>query len=113
MEKYGVPFDEVKLSDLEQGVDYEYTPGGVTAMLIPVVDRMFATGMIDQPSWVSLGPEAPRLVTMHKEGIKLYNVSLEPQQLSRYANFKEEIWNEIHGLGTLAFDPEDYEAYVS
>jgi glycosyltransferase involved in cell wall biosynthesis len=113
MEKYGVPFDDVRLSDLEQGVDYDYTPGGVTAMLTPVVKRMFARGMIDEPNWVSLGPEAPSLVIMEEEKVRLYNVLLEPHRLAQYANFKEGIWNEIHGLGSLAFDPGDYEAYVS
>jgi glycosyltransferase involved in cell wall biosynthesis len=113
MEKYGVPFDDVKLEDLEQGVDYDYTPGGVTAMVIPVVERMLSMGMINSPSWVSLGPEAPGMVKMQSAKVRLYNVSLEPHRLSQYANFKEGIWNEIHGLGSLVFDPGDYESYVS
>jgi len=111
MEKYGGQLDEVNLSNLEQGVDYDYTPGGVTAMLTPVVERMSKSDMIYEPSWVSLGPEAPGLVVM--DGVKLYNVGIEPHRLSQYANFKEEIWNEIHGLGNLSFDPEEYEAYVA
>ena len=113
MEKYGGPMDEVRLDNLEEGVDYDYTPGGVTAMLIPVVERMLKRDMIYEPSWVSLGPEAPGLVIMGKDEVKLYDVSVEPHRLAQYANFKEEIWNEIHGLGTLSYDPEEYEAYVA
>ena len=37
---------------------------------------------------------------------------MEPTQLNRYANFKEGMWNEIHGLGRLSFNAAEYEAYA-
>ncbi|MDG6900662.1 MAG: glycosyltransferase family 4 protein [Nitrososphaerota archaeon] len=100
----------VKLEELEQGSDYEYTPGGVAGMVHAALRRMLKTGLVSDASWISLGPGAPsEVVTGH---IRLYNLSLEEKQLLLYANFKEGIWKEIHGLGKLAFNPAEYQAYA-
>jgi glycosyltransferase involved in cell wall biosynthesis len=111
MDRYDSVSDSVRLEDLSEGVDYDFSPGGVTAMVYPLVNSMREQGMIDDPRWISLGPGAPSRVSMR--GILLYNVSLEQRQLAAYTNFKEGIWNEIHGSGPLAFKAEEYEAYVS
>ncbi len=110
LEKYQVRKGSIKLSDLREGVDYDYTPGGVTAMLQPIVKRLIDLDIIDKPAWVALGPGSPERI--ESDIANLYNVWLDRDQLSLYANFKEGIWNEIHGLDSPSFKAEEYEAYV-
>ncbi len=100
----------VKLEELEQGSDYEYTPGGVTGMVHAALRRMLKTGMVSDARWISLGPGAPSEVVA--DCMHLFNVSLDEKQLLLYANFKEGIWKEIHGFGKLAFKPAEYQAYA-
>jgi glycosyltransferase involved in cell wall biosynthesis len=110
-ERYGYSDDAIRLEELNQGVDYEFTPGGVTGMVHSALKRMTSTGLVRQdPRWISLGPGAPSEIRF--DNIRLYNVSLSEDKLIDYANFKEGIWKEIHGLGTLTFKPLEYEAYV-
>jgi glycosyltransferase involved in cell wall biosynthesis len=110
LEKYGKLSNPVKLSDLVENEDYQYSPGGVTAMLYPLLKRMQAKDIIDNPIWVSLGSNAPRHVLV--DGIRLHHVQLPEGDLSRYANFKESIWGEIHQVSKLELKPEDYEAFI-
>jgi glycosyltransferase involved in cell wall biosynthesis len=110
-ERYGYSEEPIRLRQLTEGSDYVFTPGGVTGMVSAALKRMMSSGMIGQdPRWISLGPGAPSEILYDK--IRLYNVSLSEDKLILYANFKEGIWNEIHGLGTLAFKPHEYQAYV-
>lgn len=108
VEKYGA--GPIKFARLKEGEDYEYSPGGVTAMVYPAVKRMIASGYAAPPSWISLSPGAPEKIAL--KDATLYNVSLDQESLPLYANFKEKIWNEIHGTGTQAFNLKEYEAYV-
>lgn len=110
LEKYEVRSGPIKLSDFREGADYDYTPGGVTAMLRPIVKRLTELNVIDKPAWVALGPGSPERV--ESDIAHLYNVWLDREHLPLYTNFKEGIWNEIHGLGSLSFKADEYEAYV-
>src|SRR2546428_11408661 len=110
IEKYESLTLPVKLESLEPEVDYQYSPGGVTAMLFPLLRRMQAKSIIREPIWVSLGSNAPEEVTV--DHIRLNHVQLPEYDLQRYANFKESIWNEIHGLGRFQIRPEEYEAFI-
>lgn len=110
LEKYPQELESVKLSEFAEGIEYDYSPGGVTTMLRPAVRQMIDQQIIEKPVWVSLGPGSPERIDA--DIANLYNVWLDREQLSLYANFKEGIWNEIHGLGTLSFKAEEYEAYV-
>lgn len=110
LEKYPGNVEATRLSEFIEGADYDYSPGGVTTMLRPAVKQMIEQGIIEKPAWVSLGPGSPERIDA--EIANLYNIWLDREQLSLYANFKEGIWNEIHGLGTLSFKAQEYEAYV-
>ncbi|MGI0090083.1 MAG: glycosyltransferase [Nitrososphaerales archaeon] len=114
IEKYGGSSSSLdsplSLKQLVEGIDYDFTPGGVTAMIYPAVKQMTLLRIIDKPNWISLGPGAPEKVDINSA--LLHNVWLDRKQLSSYANFKEGIWNEIHGQARLSFKPEEYEAYV-
>jgi glycosyltransferase involved in cell wall biosynthesis len=110
-ERYGYSDNPIHLEELNEGADYEFTPGGVTGMVHSALKRMMSSGLIrPDPRWISLGPGAPSEILF--DNIRLYNVSLSEDKLVLYANFKEGIWNEIHGLATLSFKPREYEAYV-
>lgn len=111
LEKYGALPERLDLSGLKEGVDYITSPGGVTAMVFPVVKRLIQRGIVNDASWISLAPNAPSKIEY--DGIHFQNIWLEQGQLAKYANFKEGIWNEIHGLAKLRFVPQEYEAYVS
>ncbi|MCP8317617.1 MAG: glycosyltransferase [archaeon] len=110
LEKYGTLIEPIDLRMLVEGEDYEYTPGGVTAMVYPLLKRMIKEGIIAEPHWVSLGPNAPSQVLVN--GMMLYNVSLEDRDIPLYSNFKEGIWQEIHGLSQMQIKPSEYEAYT-
>ncbi len=110
VEKYKSLGNPVRLDELERGVDYQYTPGGVTAMLFPLLNRMHSQGIIQDPIWVSLAANAPEEVDV--DHIRLFHVQLPDNDVERYANFKESIWNEIHGIGNFVIKPEEYEAFI-
>ena len=110
IEKYG-PLDlPVKIEQLEEGTDYQISPGGVTAMIYPMLKRMRVQELIEDPIWVSLGSDAPEEVLV--DHIRLNHVHLSDHDTPRYANFKESIWNEIHGIGKFVIKPEEYEAFI-
>ncbi|MHB8567017.1 MAG: glycosyltransferase family 4 protein [Nitrososphaerales archaeon] len=110
VEKHGSLDGPVRLEQLEAGKDYQYTPGGVTAMLFPLLNRMRDQNIIQDPIWVSLASNAPAEVDV--DHIRLFHVQLPEQDIQRYANFKESIWNEIHGIGRFEIKPEEYEAFI-
>lgn len=110
LEKYGTLNEPIDLRMLVEGEDYQYTPGGVTAMIYPLIKKMVKEGIINEPSWVSLGPNSPSQVLLDE--MMLYNVSLEDRDILLYSNFKEGIWQEIHGLGQMQIKPLEYEAYA-
>lgn len=110
IEKYGTLDLPVKIENLEEGVDYQLSPGGVTAMLYPILKLMQKQGVIQDPIWVSLGSNAPEEVLV--DHIRLNHVHLSDHDQPRYANFKESIWNEIHGVGKFVIRPEEYEAFI-
>ena len=45
-------------------------------------------------------------------GIQFINIDLGKRDLPRYANFKECIWNAVHGLSSSEIVPEEYQAYT-
>ena len=79
-------------------------------MIYPAVKKMIANGYIASPNWISLGPGAPEKIAL--KDATLYNVSLDQTQLPLYANFKENIWNEIHGTARPQFRFKEYESYA-
>jgi glycosyltransferase involved in cell wall biosynthesis len=84
------------LAELEEGVDYRFSPGGVTRMVYPLVRRLLAKGVLEESHWVSLNPVGPRVV--RTDGLTLHNVALGPQRMGGYGKTKEAIWSTVHGL---------------
>jgi glycosyltransferase involved in cell wall biosynthesis len=88
--------DTAHLEELEEGVDYRFSPGGVTRMVYPLVRKLLAQGILDETHWVSLNPVGPR--TVRTNGLTLHNVALGPQRMGGYGKTKEAIWSTVHGL---------------
>ncbi len=83
-------------STLTEGVDYRFSPGGVSRMLYPLLKRMIQNGIVDGVEWISLNPNAPSRVSF--EGLYLNHVSLPSEKLKGYGAVKEGIWRLFHGL---------------
>jgi glycosyltransferase involved in cell wall biosynthesis len=105
----------VALARLEEGVDYRFSPGGVTRMVYPLVQRLIARGVVEQAHWVSLNPVGPRVVST--DSLTLHNVSLGPDRMGGYGKTKEAIWSTVHGLEAPAasedlFWSEEFSEYA-
>jgi glycosyltransferase involved in cell wall biosynthesis len=110
LEKYGSLDDPVDLSTLERGVDYDYSPGGVTAMVLPLLENMTRRGFVKDPVWISLGVNFPPRVRL--DHVVVSHVELDETHLKDYASFKESFWSLIHGLKARPFSREEYLGYV-
>lgn len=109
LEKYGSLRDPVDVADLEAGVDYEFTPGGVTAMVYPLVTRLLSSGYLSGATWVSLGVNYPPHIRVGK--VSVSHVEVPEEVLADYTAFKEGLWSQLHGMGgELSFD-RGYAAY--
>ncbi len=90
------PPESARLEQLEEGVDYTFSPGGVTRMVYPLIRRLHEDQLIGQAHWVSLNPFGPREV--RTPAFTLHNVAIAPERLAAYGNVKETIWGTVHGL---------------
>lgn len=111
LEKYGDLPDPLDINYLEEGIDYDFTPGGVTNMLYPSVKSMIQEGFLDKVVWVSLGINYPPEVSMGN--LLISHVEVDEHVLRNYTTFKEGLWNEIHGVGKARFTPAEFNAYAS
>lgn len=81
-----------------EGRDFQFTPGGVTRMVFPLLKRMLTEGIIKDAHWVSLNPIGPESVTV--DGITLHHISLAAEKMKGYGYTKESIWKILHGIPT-------------
>ncbi|HTW56097.1 MAG TPA: glycosyltransferase family 4 protein [Thermoplasmata archaeon] len=84
------------LAGLREGVDYRYSPGGVTRMVYPLVRRLLRREVLSEAHWIALNPHAP--ATVRVDGLTLHNVALDPDRLAGYGRVKEAIWGRIHEI---------------
>jgi glycosyltransferase involved in cell wall biosynthesis len=82
------------LQGLTEGLDYRYSPGGVTRMVYPLVRRLLETKVLKEAHWVAFNPQGPRTVEMGQ--LTLHNVSMEAERMDGYGKVKEAIWGRIH-----------------
>lgn len=84
-----------ELSQLKEGEDYNYSTGGVTRMVLPLLKRMLNDGTVSEAQWVSLNPSGYK--TIKADGITHHFVSLEKERMESYGKVKETMWNAAHG----------------
>ena len=94
--KYRALDQPVDLSRLVEGEDYEFTAGGVTRMVFPLLKRMLHEGILADPHWISLNPIGPEKVAV--AGITLNHVQLERSRVKGYGYAKETMWKALHGI---------------
>ncbi len=87
---------ERDFAQLTPGVDYRFSPGGVTRMVYPLAKRLIAQGVWKEVHWVSLNPNAPETVPLG--GVTLHNVAIDKTRMGGYGKVKETIWTTVHGL---------------
>ena len=93
----------VNLDGLREGVDYRFSPGGVTRMVYPLVRRLLERKILKEAHWVAFNPRGPR--TVRAGGLTLHNVSIETKRMEGYGTVKEAIWGRIHEID--AAEPHD------
>ncbi|MDE1835022.1 MAG: glycosyltransferase family 4 protein [Euryarchaeota archaeon] len=89
---------ELDLDRLKEGQDYRLSPGGVTRMVLPLVERLRSRGTLGKAHWVALNPNAPPKMRYHD--LALHNVSIGRARMLGYGVVKEAIWRLAHGLRT-------------
>ncbi len=94
----------IDLAQLREGVDYRFSPGGVTRMVYPLIRTLVAEEALADAHWVSLNPAAPKTVRI--PGLTLHNVALPADRMGGYGKAKEAIWSTVHGL-EMADDASD------
>ncbi|MHB2035166.1 MAG: glycosyltransferase family 4 protein [Nitrososphaerales archaeon] len=111
LEKYGTLPDVIDINDLEEEIDYDFSPGGVTAMVYPLLKRMLNQHTISKVNWVSLGIKYPPKLRVGN--ILVSHLEMPESVLRNYTTFKENLWSQIHGLSSSPniFD-SSYEGYV-
>ena len=95
-EKYGDLSKPVPIKALSEGEDFDYTPGGVTGMVAPLLQRMYKEEKIRTPHWVAINPMGPEMASFG--GIVLHRIEMEPHEMAGYGYFKEAMWKNVHGL---------------
>jgi glycosyltransferase involved in cell wall biosynthesis len=110
LEKYGWLSDPLDISELAEGEDYDLSPGGVTAMVYPLLKRMLKLGYLSGATWVSLGVEYPPRLKVGN--IFVSHIEIPEQVLRDYTIFKEELWAQIHGLSSSDIFEKGYDAYA-
>jgi len=88
------PAEGTDLATLEEGVDYRFSPGGVTRMVYPLVRRLVQDRVLESAHWVALNPHGPRTVRLGQ--LTLHNVAIEGDRMAGYGKVKEAIWGRIH-----------------
>jgi len=110
LEKYAPVDDPLDASMLEEGIDYERSPGGVTSMIYPLLRAMLEKKIISEVRWVATGVNYPPRVKF--DDIIIEHVEIEESVTRRYTEFKESLWLEIHGLPSKGFWVEGYTGFV-
>ncbi|MGA8663769.1 MAG: glycosyltransferase family 4 protein [Thermoplasmata archaeon] len=88
------PAEGTDLATLQEGVDYRFSPGGVTRMVYPLIRRLLRDEVLEAAHWVALNPHGPR--TVRFGGLTLHNVSIDVERMVGYGKVKEAIWGRIH-----------------
>jgi glycosyltransferase involved in cell wall biosynthesis len=110
LDKYGSLPDPLEITELEEGIDYNYSPGGVTAMVYPLICEMLNQKYLSKAVWVSLGVKYPPRVKVGD--ILVSHIEIPDHVLRDYTIFKENLWSQIHGLSSGNIFDRGYEGYA-
>ncbi|MEM4495211.1 MAG: glycosyltransferase [Candidatus Caldarchaeum sp.] len=88
--------ESVDFSELVEGADYIYSPGGVTRMVYPLLSHMLESNFLEEAHWISLNPAAPDKIRLDR--LWLHFVKLGSEALKGYGAVKESMWKIFHGM---------------
>ncbi|MGC8598856.1 MAG: glycosyltransferase family 4 protein [Thermoplasmata archaeon] len=106
-----VESDELTSKELEN-YKHSYTVGGVSIMVNNLIERLQKERFANKVFWFSLNPPAPKRIIM-RENFELRHIKMPNRMLKSYTNFKEILWNNIHGLKHGRFSREDYLGFLN
>jgi glycosyltransferase involved in cell wall biosynthesis len=92
--------EPVQLAGLREGIDYRFSPGGVTRMVYPIVRRLLREKVLREAHWIALNPHAP--ATVQLPDLTLHNIAIDGDRMEGYGKVKEAIWGRIHELSPPA-----------
>ncbi len=101
--------DTIKLKNVDRS-SYMYTVGGVTPMVRAQLHELVKEGIVSHASWFSLNADAPSRIILN-EHVEIDNVFLKKENSTQYTNFKQEIWNNVHGIDARGFNIQEYLGY--
>lgn len=101
----------IKIEDLDPA-DYQYTVGGVSNMEKVLIKKLLEDRFAKKVYWFSLNPNAPENLVLNKK-TRIINLRANPEYLKNYTDFKEILWNNIHGLDSKSFSVESYLGYLN
>lgn len=110
LDKYVTLPDPVPFTCLEEGVDYEFTPGGVPKMVYPLQKMLIEKNLVESVHWISLNMMGPERVLV--DDILIHNIMLEQRYVAPYSRFKERIWTEIHNIDRKPVGVGEFSAYA-
>ncbi len=90
--------------------DYRYNVGGVTPLIKSQLEELLRKKAIRKATWFSLNPNAPKNIILSKR-INAVSINLEEESSKNYVNFKEDIWNNLHGISSKPFTIAEYLGY--
>ncbi len=96
VQKYRNLAQPLELENLVEGEDYDFTAGGVTRMVFPLMKRMIRDGLVENPHWISMNPIGPERASA--EGITLDHIQLVKGRMGGYGHAKETMWKTLHGI---------------
>ena len=91
--------DPMDLTTLKEGVDFRFSPGGVTRMVYPLVRRLVRDKVVRDAHWIALNPHAPPTVRLGD--MTLHNVAIAEDRMAGYGKVKEAIWGRIHEIDAV------------
>ncbi|MGP8072582.1 MAG: glycosyltransferase family 4 protein [Thermoplasmata archaeon] len=94
-----MPAEGTDLATLKEGVDYRFSPGGVTRMVYPLVRKFLHDEVLEDAHWVALNPHGPRTVRIGR--LTLHNVAIDSERMAGYGKVKEAIWGRIHEVAPV------------
>ena len=110
LEKYASLPDPAPFKCLEEGVDYEFAPGGVPKMVYPLQRLMIENGLIDGAHWISLNTMGPERILV--EDILIHSITLEQKYVAPYTRLKERLWAETHNIERRPVGAVEFSAYA-
>jgi len=100
----------ININDLKPN-EYQFTVGGVSNMEKVLIKKFLDDKFAKKIYWFSLNPNAPENIVWNKN-IRIFNLKTSPKFLKNYTEFKNILWDNIHGIDSKSFSVQNYLGYL-